>query len=309
MLHFVKLIRLPNLIMMALAQFMVRYCIIIPLFTWSAKINPEIRVEQMLHTGRTDFILLVLSTVLVAAAGYIINDYFDTGMDSVNRPGKMIVGKHLSKSAAMNSYIALSASGVLLGGWVAWHTGMFRLGMINILTAGLLWFYSVDYKKTFLLGNVIIAFLSAVVPVVPALYEKEFYINFWYVLVYAVFAFLLTMAREVIKDVEDMEGDRMEGCRTIPIVLGTGPAKMIAAAFALMAMIFTGIVLHRNFYHNQFMGFSSLIVIACLPFAGLIYLIFSSGTKKEIHFVSSYIRMLMLAGIMTMPLLWFLILK
>ena len=202
------------------------------------------------------FWLLVLSTVLIAAGGNIINDYFDTRIDRINRPGGVIVGRTVKRRVAMAGHLVISTIGVLLGLWVAWRSGNWRWGLIPIFAVTTLWFYSTTLKRAFLIGNGVVAVLSALVPLTVGLYEipalaqaypagmtatttdgrvmvADFDWNTpWFaILIFAFFAFLTTLIRELQKDMADITGDKADGRRTIPIVLGQRWAKRITLLY------------------------------------------------------------------------------
>ena len=179
--------------------------------------------------------LLILSVVCIAAGGYVINDYFDVKIDRINRPDDMVVTRVISREAAMNWFYVLTAIGMVAGLAVAWWARSWNLLFIYIVIPGLLWFYSASYKRMLLVGNLIVAFISALVPLLVAIinadYLKHLYNEalaytpivgqlFVWLSGFALFSFLLTWAREVIKDIEDVEGDREMECRTMPIVWG-----------------------------------------------------------------------------------------
>src|SRR3990172_8984115 len=205
---FLKLIRLQNLLIIALTQYLMRLCIIRPML--------QINGFELQFSG-FNFFLLVLSTTMIAGAGYIINDYFDTKVDRRNDPSMVIVGKSIKRRVAMISHIIISTIAIAIGFFIAWRVGIIWLGYINAVCAGILWFYSTTYKHRPLLGNMIIAVLAALVPLIVGLYEipllnKEYSgTNFNHIFVwiagFSFFAFLTTLIREIIKDLEDIEGD------------------------------------------------------------------------------------------------------
>ena len=295
-----KLIRWPNLVMVALTMCFVRYFLVRPILDMS---------ELHLQVAYPDFFFLVLSVLFITAGGYIINDYFDTKIDIVNKPGEMIIGKVWSRKAAMTLYIILNAVGVAGGSYVAFKTELPKLGLIFPLTAGILWFYSVSYKRTFLLGNMIVALLSSVVPVMAAIFEKNMYVNFLFIAGYSLFAFLLTMIREIIKDIEDKEGDTEEGCKTIPIVLGVKGAKIIAIFFSFITIAFIAYIQRKQFLSEDKISFWYFTIALQLPMVILTILTAMAGEKKGFHRLSTFTKLIMLAGILSMPIFYYSLLK
>ena len=165
------------------------------------------------------FLLLVISTVLVAAAGYIINDYFDIQVDQLNER-KVIVGNTIKRREAMALHFIFSGLGVGIGFYLGWKVGMWNLGFINLFSASALWFYSTNFKRNYLIGNILISLLSALVLLIVALYDilpasEQNDINaivvFKIICIYAAFAFITTLIREIVKDLEDLEGDQKMG--------------------------------------------------------------------------------------------------
>jgi 4-hydroxybenzoate polyprenyltransferase len=181
-----------------------------------------------------DFLFLVLATLCLTAGGYVINDYFDIKTDLINR-GNVIVGTVIPRRRAMMLHNILNIAGVAAGFYISWRVGYFWLGTLFLLVSGLLWFYSASYKRQFLIGNILVAILTALVPFLVVFFEfptmYEYYsvnaiehpyykLLFFWTGGFSVFAFMTTLAREIIKDIEDYEGDREYGRSTLPVVLG-----------------------------------------------------------------------------------------
>lgn len=208
------------------------------------------------------FVLLVLSTVLIAAGGNIINDYFDTRIDRINKPGRVIVGRTVKRRVAMVAHLVLSGLGFLCGAVVAWRTGSWQLVIIPLFAIAALWTYSTTFKRQLLVGNTTVALLTALVPLtvglyeIPALrasfeehsvitlpdggrYQMEVYLpDLWYwVLGFAAFAFVGSLVRELQKDMADVKGDEANGCRTIPIVWGMRWARVLTLAYIGMLIL------------------------------------------------------------------------
>ena len=207
-------------------------------------------------------LLLIVAIVLIAAGGYVINDYFDVKIDAINRPERLIVTRGISKQQAMTLFQCLTAAGILCGGALAAVLKSMPLGLTFLLVPGILWFYSASYKRQFLIGNLTVAFLAALVPLTLAIAADaaiknefgqdsmlgQYLINAIYLRLaaFAAFAFLTTWAREIIKDTEDQEGDRELECHTMPVVLGDTVSKVCATLVILIVM--TLLVLGNVFY-------------------------------------------------------------
>lgn len=250
------------------------------------------------------FWLLVASTVLIAAGGNVINDYFDTRIDRVNRPETLIVGRTVKRRVAMAAHLVLSGAGLLLGLFVAWRSGQLRWALIPVLAVGALWTYSTRLKRMFLIGNGAVAVLSALVPITVGLYEVtalamkypltvdlfesdgtprtlafDFNTPWFWILGYGVFAFLTTLAREVQKDLADVKGDEADGCRTLPIVWGTGWAQAVAMLYLALALVGVLFVRMRLLHDPLSYWYVGLAVIAPLLLAaGFTY---NAASRRE----------------------------
>lgn len=300
---FFRLIRYPNLIYIALTQFLLQYCVVEPVLRNGGE-EPSLSVPL--------FVLLCLSTVLVAAAGYIINDYFDINIDIINKPDKMVLDKVISRRWAMAWHTLFNMAGVSLGFLVAWKTGQFYLGFTQVICSLLLWFYSTSFKRQVLIGNVVISLLTALSVVVVGFYEKQIYQSFEAILspngrkliqiigVYALFAFLISMVRELVKDLEDMIGDSKDGCRTLPIVWGVLPAKRFCNALLLALACIILLVEIRVWLLGWYVAIGYLVLFVQLPF-GYIYLqLKNANVPAQYHKVSSLVKWVMLTGILSM---------
>jgi 4-hydroxybenzoate polyprenyltransferase len=208
------------------------------------------------------FALLVLSVVLIGAAGNIINDYFDTRIDRINKPDAVIVGRTVKRRVAMAAHLVLSGTGLFCGAIVAWRTGQWPLIIIPAFAIGALWTYSTSFKRQLLVGNGTVSLLTALVPLSVGLYEipalqrsfhehasvslpdgtgyvmeSDFTELWWWVLAFAVFAFVASQARELQKDMADEKGDAANGCRTVPIAWGIRWAKAIAMGWIALLIL------------------------------------------------------------------------
>ncbi len=352
---FIKLIRLPNLLIIALTQYAIRYGIIDTiLFNFAG--GQEIPGVG-LKMSNLDFFLLSLSTVMIAAAGYIINDYFDVKIDRVNRPDKIIIGKHFKRRVAMGAHIVINSIAIIIGAYLAYKMSNWNLVFIQILSAGALWYYSTLFKNKVFIGNVIVALLVAVMsPFVAGLYELilqysysddtvntllfrlEEYTPFeeveyvlletlkiimYWVLGISVFAFLSTLIREIIKDIEDYEGDKKYGSNTLAVVYGKDKAKLLAQALAVIMDGLIGYFQYMQMQQNpggDEAGLAqaqtkALITVMYLLFTvqiPLIYVVYKlklSKLKADYKTLSTIMKFIMLTGISYIALFYFLLIK
>ena len=260
--------------------------------------------------------LLIVSVVGIAAGGYVINDYFDVKIDRINRPDNLVVTRIISRDAAMNLFYGLTAVGVIAGTVVAWWAHSWTLLFTYVVIPGLLWFYSASYKRMFLVGNLVVAFASAIVPLLVAIANADYLHHLYqnalayspivgelYVWTggFAAFAFLLTWVREIVKDIEDIEGDREMECRTLPIVWGDKVAKIIATLLlvAIATLIVYMLFAVLPFSHEwkslptRYVVFGLIVPILCS-----IVLLWAANNRTEYHRVQTIIKFAMFMGML-----------
>lgn len=300
MLNYIRLIRLPNLAIIILTQLLVWFCIIKPSLEVYNGLTPMLSVF--------DFFCVVASTVLIAAAGYVINDYEDVEIDRVNKPDKLIITQSITKDQAWKYYLVLNFSGISLGAYLAFIFQSFNLFFIQALSAGALWFYSTSYKKQFIVGNLIVSVLSALVVLLPGVYEmmaeaeyfKEYLFNFSLISAYAFFAFTTTLIREIVKDAEDIEGDELNECTTLPIVWGINTAKIISIGLCLVVFAGVAYVQMNRLAFKDYLTFGYFIAGVQVPLLFLMYLIVKGNDKASFHKASTMTKLVMLGGILSM---------
>lgn len=260
--------------------------------------------------------LLIVSVIGIAAGGYVINDYFDVKIDRINRPDNLVVTRIISRDAAMNLFYGLTAVGVIAGTVVAWWAHSWTLLFTYVVIPGLLWFYSASYKRMFLVGNLVVAFASAIVPLLVAIANADYLHHLYqnalayspivgelYVWTggFAIFAFLLTWVREIVKDIEDIEGDREMECRTLPIVWGDKVAKIIATlllmaiAILIVYMLFAVLPFSHEWKSlpTRYVVFGLIVPILCS-----IVLLWAANNRTEYHRVQTIIKFAMFMGML-----------
>ncbi|MGD2034472.1 MAG: geranylgeranylglycerol-phosphate geranylgeranyltransferase [Bacteroidales bacterium] len=301
-LAFFRLIRTPNLLIIAITQYFIRWFILKPLLSVSG-----FRVQL----DTLQFSMLVVSTVMIAAAGYIINDYFDRKTDLINRPGKVIVGRLIKRRYVMAFHIIFTSLGILAGSYVAYSIGRLSLSMIFIFAGIVLWFYSTTYKRQVLVGNLIISVLVGLVPMLVLVFEFPLlvqryqlhilakgvrfdYLIFW-VGSYSIFAFTVNLIREINKDIEDFEGDAVFGCRTIPIAWGLKAAKWIVTV--LIVLMIAPVIYLLVFHLADKISFVYIVLFIIVPLIMLAFGVNWASTKKQYHILSQSSKLIMLAGL------------
>ncbi len=311
MISFLKLIRLPNLIIVAVTQYLMRFAIINAILQfYNNHSGGEFYLS--LQMSEFDFFILVLATVCLTAAGYVINDYFDTKTDRLNRPKTVIVGKTISRRQAMTIHVIFNITGVLAGTYVSWRIGHLIFGLIFFLVSGILWFYSTTYKRQLIVGNLIVALLTAMVPLMVVLFELPMLIKsysnifikygqsftpvFYWVSAFAFFAFFTTLIREIIKDIEDFEGDSAYGRNTLPIIWGVKNTKIIIIVLLVLILSSLSYLFIRFLSESKFTLWY-LIITLVLPIILLIVKIFFAKSKKDYKIASLLMKWIMVFGV------------
>ncbi|GHB38331.1 geranylgeranylglycerol-phosphate geranylgeranyltransferase [Mongoliitalea lutea] len=235
--------------------------------------------------------LIILSTVIIAAAGYMINDYYDVKIDYVNKPAEVIIGKGMKRRVVIFLHTILNFSGIGIGYLVSP-----RVAVINFFAAFLLWWYSNALKRLPFVGNLTVALLTgASIWIIGYYYQNAELL----VLTYAIFAFFLNLIREILKDIEDRHGDRKHGCQTLPIVFGFRNTKYI---IFLIAFVFVIAILVVTFKINKLSLFYYFGGLSFLFFL-FMYKIYQADRKAHFTQLSLLSKLLMLAGILSMGLI------
>ena len=233
LLHFFRLIRPLNLLVIGLTMSVFQYYITNRTFESIIELN---------------FLLLVFSTILIAAAGNIINDYFDVKADRVNKPEQLIIGKYLKRRWAIVWNWVFNAAGLFIAGYLSWKFQIWSVFIISFFTINLLWFYSAYFKRTFVLGNVLVAVLTGIVPIYVIVFNlNQLQYDVSVVLVFAGYAFVLNLIREIVKDMADVKGDLKLHSNTLPIVLGLRATKFILFILFFACVASLGVLLYLGF--------------------------------------------------------------
>ncbi len=300
-----KLIRLPNLLLVALTQWLLYHEVLRPAFAL---------YQISFRLNYAYFLIYVGVTLLITAGGYTINDIVDRDADLANRPDRVVIGRFLSLQSAYWLYIFFSLFGFFLAVYLAFYVDKLPLLGIYPLAVGLLYAYSVWLKKQPLIGNLVVALFCAGVPasvwlaefpsikelcvVAPSLGQKVVNLFSWY----TSFAFLVNLFREIVKDLEDMSGDALVGYRTTPIAWGASTAKIVACISGISLL---GLLVYYGFIFQRLFGAA---VIAFLIFALILPLIISfqrlliAREKRQYHRISTMIKLIMLSGIVLLVL-------
>ncbi|KAA9325368.1 prenyltransferase [Hymenobacter busanensis] len=274
-----RLVRLPNLLIMALCMALTQTCLLVPTDPLAALLSVR-------------FALLLLATLCVAAAGYIINDYYDVKIDTINRPGQLVVGPVVGRRPAMLAHLLLSFEGIVVAGTLAPAVGVVTVG-----AALLLWGYSARFKRVALVGNLSIGLLTAALVLLPELLLRTGHTAVWG---YALAAFLLTVVREIIKDVEDMRGDAQHDCRTLPIVVGVARSKWVVAVFLLSLLWVVAVAIGQGFAEGQWRLALWLLGTVLGPLVLLGVRLARADRRRDFARLSTLCKLIMLGGVLSM---------
>ncbi len=299
---YLKIVRPLNLLIMAATMFLMRYCVIRPFLEYN---------HLHLQVPLPDFVLLVVTTLLIAAGGYVINDYYDIKADMVNKDcGSIIVGTGMTLKEAMRYYIALTFSGFATGLWFSLSMGDWNFFTLFLLIGGLLWFYSTTYKAMILVGNLLVSVLIALVPLLVIVFEmlkfKENFphliengeINympiFYFVFAFSAFAFLTNLIREIAKDIQDIKGDRKAGKKTFPVWAGFVKAKVLVSVLLVIEVVVLYGVYYRFLRDDYSLYYLTLAVAFPLLYA--LYKSLTANREKDFGHVASVLKWTMTGG-------------
>lgn len=252
--------------------------------------------------------LLVLSTVLIAAGGYVINNIFDQDTDNDNKPNNVIVGKSISETNAYSIYVALNITGVSIGFYLSNVIAKPGFASLFILIAATLYFYAVNWKQMLLIGNFIVALLLSFSVIIIGIFDlfpvvnqsnQPLMANLFSILIdYAVFSFMINFIREIVKDLEDVNGDYNQGMRTLPIILGISRTAKVVSILSFIPVC--AILLYIN---NYLMPLLFVTIYMLLFVVGpLLYFsikIWSASSQKEFHVLSLLLKWILLFGILS----------
>lgn len=273
---FIRLTRIGNLFIIAFAQYFTAFFLM---------------KQGKLVFMDLKFFLLSLSTVMIAAAGYIINDYYDIKIDFINKPERVVIGKSITRRYAILFHTVLSGLGILIGAYVSlW------IGAVNIISVFLLWLYSNLLKRLPFVGNLSVAFLTALALILVDLYFNS---GNDMIYIYASFAFFMTLIREIIKDMEDLKGDNSFGCKTLPIIWGIRKTKQMIY-FLLAVLVITVVVLNFLFTDLPVSFFVLFIVVLY----GFLHKLIRADTTKDYYRLSTICKWIMLFGILSMAFVY-----
>lgn len=292
---FLRVIRANNLLMLALMQLTFRY----------GYLQFQDVPVALTHW---QFALLVLSTICIAGGGYLINNVFDTETDLYNKPNQVIIGKKMSEAAAYNIYIVLNCIGVGIGFYLSNVINQPSFAIIFVAIAATLYLYASTFKKYLIVGNVLIAALLSLSVLMVGLFvlfpmitienQSMMGILFKIMIDYAIFAFVINLVREIVKDLEDVNGDYNQGMNTLPIALGVSRTATVVFFLSFIPLILVLYYISEYLLHLLYACLYCLIFIV----APLIYFsvkMYSATKKNDFSHLSAVLKWVMLFGILS----------
>ncbi|MEN3322369.1 geranylgeranylglycerol-phosphate geranylgeranyltransferase [Mariniflexile soesokkakense] len=296
--NLLNLIRWKNLLMIAIVQLLIKYALLEPF-----------GVQTSLNTS--EITLLIIATICIAAAGNIINDIYDVETDFINKPDKLIVGKSISEKTAYNLFIAFNVAGVGVGFYLSNLVDRSAFFSLFVIVSVLLYVYASYLKQTVLIGNIIVSVLVALTLIIIGVFEllpsitslnQQTQLTFFKIIFdYAVFAFAINLLREITKDIEDINGDYKAGMNTLPIAIGTERASKVLFTLSIGILLAVVYYVINSLYKNQIAVLYFLVFIigpllyACIK-------IFSAKTKKDFHYISNVLKLVMFFGMLSLLL-------
>jgi len=293
------MLRVPNLLIIALTFFLLRYLVFVPVYDFYGVVHDK---------GSLYFLVMVFTTVLIAASGYISNDYFDIVTDKVNKPEKQYIGTHVSPGSALTIAILFSILAISGSLWLCIILKSAIPGILLFTALIAAWWYAIQLKKSFIWGNIAVSCMSAGTIAMAWVIEKQNLIVpskpsgiiTLIIVAVSIFAFLLSVMREIVKDLEDMEGDRLINCRSLPIVKGVSTTKHV---LILIEIILLGMLIITQIFLANFSAYLSILWLLAgveIPLVYFSVLLKRATTKISFHQLSSFLKYIMLGGLLTL---------
>lgn len=294
-----NMLRVPNLLIISFTFLMLRYMVFIPVYS-AVAIAPGM--------SSVNFVVMIVATLIIAAAGYISNDYFDVITDRVNKPVKQYIGKQITPGLALSTALLLSLFSAFLSLWLTWKIKSWLPAALLLLALVVVWWYAIQLKKSFVWGNIAVASLSAGTIAMAWIIEKQCILIpailsetiTHIVTAISIFAFLLSLLREIVKDMEDMQGDKLIGSKSIPITKGipfTKNVLVLIAAFTIVLLIVSQVFL---FQYHSYVAITWLLIFVEIPIIWFAASLRKSQSKADYHKLSKSLKLIMLGGILTL---------
>lgn len=295
---FFKLVRVPNLLMIIGTMVLVKYFLFEPF-------NIDVTLDSL------NFSLLVLSMVLLAAAGNIINDIHDVQTDIINKPRKQTIGKEIPETAAYNWFIGLNIVGVGIGFYLSNLIGKPAFTALFIIPSALLYLYATHIKRTILVGNLVVSIMVGMIIIMVGIFDlfpaitpqnrNTQRVIFSILIDYGIFGFLVNFLREMVKDQEDIKGDYKAGMETLPVVLGRERTNKIIFLVTLLPIVGVLYYIYEYLFDNQLAVVYALFLILG-PLLFFLVKILTAKTKKQYHHLSVLLKLVLAFGLLSIGL-------
>ncbi len=309
MISFLKLIRLPNLILIAALQYFIRQFLLFPMLASYGLLST---------LTNNQFYLLMLATTLIAAAGYIINDYFDLRIDYLNKPEKVIIGRSIKRRVAMALHVVFSLIGLVIFTYLALHLKVAVLAIIPALVVGLLWFYSTDYKRQLLVGNFVAGILAVFPILLVVLFETSIFKAYYSVdqqmialLIFKVLGyfsfvvFLMALLISIIKDYNEVQGDAAIKCKTMPIVFGLKVTKAVVVILVLAICYVLFYIQNLQYANHAFVPLMFILFGIQVPLLTAMFALLFSNETYAGTWAHRLAMFAMVIGVFAIPVLNF----
>ncbi|MGK0428126.1 MAG: 4-hydroxybenzoate polyprenyltransferase, partial [Ulvibacter sp.] len=251
------------------------------------------------------FALLVLATISIAAGGNVINDIYDVDADFINKPNKLIVGKNISEKNAYRIFITLNILGVFSGFLLSNTIGKPGFAALFIIISALLYMYASMLKGILLVGNILISVLIAlsilivgvfdVLPAIEASNVDGQIVAMKVITHYACFAFFINLIREIVKDIQDINGDKNDGLNTLPIAIGRKRATIVVFVLGILAVVAVVCYMYLFLYSSQILVLYFLLLVVA-PLLYSCVQAYSAQTNKELSQISLVLKIIMFFG-------------
>jgi len=293
-----NILRVPNLLIIALTFLLLRYLVFLPVYnTYSLNAG----------MGSLQYLLMITATILIAAAGYISNDYFDVATDRINKPGKQYIGIKIAPASALAMALVLSLFAIIFAIALAISVQNLLPAALLLLALAVAWWYAIRLKKSLVLGNIAVACMSAGTIAMAWLIEDQyshigdepFRIITGIITAITFFAFILSLMREIVKDLEDIEGDKLISCRSLPIVKGISYTKTLVLLLSAITLI---LMLIAQFYLLEFLKYPAaiwLLISGEIPVILFMLKLKKADKKQDFHNLSRMLKWIMLGGMGT----------
>lgn len=294
---YLKLIRYQNLLMLALMQLLFRY----------GFLN-----FQSISLALTDwqYFLLVFATVMIAAGGYVINNIMDQATDNDNKPNQVVVGKSISETNAYNVYFGCTILGVGAGFYLSNVIAKPGFAAIFIIISATLYLYATSLKQMLLIGNFVVALLLAFSVIIIGIFDLLPAINsenrvvmadlFSIILDYALFAFVINFIREIVKDLEDVNGDYNQGMNTLPIAFGISRTSKLVLVLSLIPLVMVVLYIKNYFFdYNLYVATFYALTFIVAPLIYFAVKMSDAKKSQDFHHLSTVLKLVILFGLLS----------